>query len=311
MTKRPRLCVWPPTSPQTPASNEEIAATARRAGADVVAPAAAEAMVWTDWRDGAGLAAVLHNLPGLRWIQLVTSGVDDVAALIPDGRIWTSAKGAYAFPIAEFVLGNLVAGMRSTPGYARARRWEVLPARSLRHARVTVVGGGGIAAALVELLAPWDCEVTVVRRSNTPLPGARRTVGPERLPRVCTDTDVLVLALALTPRTTGLVDAGLLASLPSHGWLVNVARGAHVRTDDLTDALASGRLAGAILDVTDPEPLPASHPLWVQPNCLITPHAACPGEIGRAYLLERVAENVQRFSVGGPMLGTVDPTAGY
>jgi phosphoglycerate dehydrogenase-like enzyme len=176
---------------------------------------------------------------------------------------------------------------------------------------VTVVGGGGIAAALVDLLAPWNCDVTVVRRSSTPLPAARRTVGPKQLREVCKDSDVLVLALALTPQTTGMVDAELLAGLPSHAWLVNIARGAHVRTDDLTDALISRRIAGAILDVTDPEPLPVGHPLWDLPNCLITPHAACPGEIARPYLLERVAENVGRFSTGRPLLGVVDPIAGY
>jgi phosphoglycerate dehydrogenase-like enzyme len=311
MTPPPRLCVWPPTGPPTPASAAEIAATVRLAGAEVVAPADAQAMVWTDWRDGAGLAAALRDRPGLRWVQLVTSGIDGVAALTGDGRTWTSAKGAYAFPIAEYVLGNLLAGMRGTPEYARARQWEQLPARSLRYARVTVVGGGGIAAALVELLAPWECEVTVVRRSETPFPGAGRTVGPQRLREVCADTDVLVLALALTPQTRGLVDAGVLACLPPHAWLVNVARGAHVRTGDLTEALASGRLAGAILDVTDPEPLPPDHPLWSQPTCLITPHVACPGHIARRYLLERVAENVRRFASGRPMLGMVDPAAGY
>jgi phosphoglycerate dehydrogenase-like enzyme len=106
MTKRVRLCVWPPTTQRMPASNDEIAATIRQAGAEVVEPAAAEAMVWTDWRDAAGLAAVLHDRPELRWIQLVTSGIDGVAALVRDDRVWTSAKGAYAFPIAEFVLGN-------------------------------------------------------------------------------------------------------------------------------------------------------------------------------------------------------------
>jgi phosphoglycerate dehydrogenase-like enzyme len=306
-----RLCVWPPTGPPTPASGEQIAATARAAGADLVAPGAAEAMVWTDWRDGAGLAAALDDLPGLRWIQLVTSGVDDVVALAGDGRIWTSAKGAYAFPIAEYVVGNLVAAMRGTPGYARARRWEQLPARSLRGARITVVGGGGIAAALVELLAPWGCEVSVVRRRGTPLPGAARTVGPRLLPDLCADTDVLVLALALTPQTRGLVAAALLARLPSHAWLVNVARGAHVRTGDLAGALASGRLAGAILDVTEPEPLPPDHPLWSQPNCLITPHVACPGPMATRYLLDRVARNVRRFGSGRPLLGVVDPVAGY
>jgi phosphoglycerate dehydrogenase-like enzyme len=311
MTSQTRLCVLPRTGPQTPATTDEICATARRSGAEIVEPGAAEAMVWTDWRDPAGLAAVLHDHPGLRWIQLVTSGIDWLAPALFGGRIWTSAKGAYAFPIAEYALGNLVAGMRSTPGYARARRWEALPARSLRHARVTMVGGGGIAAALAELLAPWSCDVTVVRRSATPTPWARRAVGLDQLRDVCEDTDVLVLALALTPQTDGIVDAGVLAALPAHAWLVNVARGAHVRTGDLTDALASGRLAGAVLDVTDPEPLPSDHPLWDVPTCLVTPHSACPAGIARPYLLRRVAQNVERFNAGRPLLGVVDPAAGY
>jgi phosphoglycerate dehydrogenase-like enzyme len=247
----------------------------------------------------------------LRWVQLVTSGVDRMASVLDPRYIWTSAKGAYSAPIAEFVLAALLSGLRSVPAYARARTWQPRPARSLRGLRVTIVGGGGIAVALARLLAPMECTVTAVRRTAAPVPGAGRTVQIGELSDVAASTDVLVLALALTPQTCGLVDLQLLDALSRGAWLVNVSRGAHVVTDDLVAALRVGRLGGAVLDVTDPEPLPRAHPLWSFDNCLITPHVACPPSIGGPLLLERIGENVRRFAAGEALLGAVDPAAGY
>ncbi len=99
--------------------------------------------------------------------------------------------------------------------------------------------------------------------------------------------------------------------LQSHTWLINVARGAHVVTDDLTAALVSRGIGGAALDVTDPEPLPKSHPLWTLPNCIITPHVASTPDMGRRPLIERVTENVRRFAAGEELLGVVDPVVAY
>ncbi len=94
-------------------------------------------------------------------------------------------------------------------------------------------------------------------------------------------------------------------------WLVNVARGRHVQTDALVEALASGGIAGAALDVTDPEPLPDGHPLWGMENCIVTPHTADTLEMTQPLLAARVRENVARFVAGGDLVGVVDPLAGY
>ncbi len=122
---------------------------------------------------------------------------------------------------------------------------------------------------------------------------------------------MVILALALTPETSGIIDRRRLELLPPHAWLVNVARGAHVVTDDLVKVLAEGRIGGAALDVTDPEPLPAEHALWSEPRCLITPHTANTPEMAVPLLTARVTENVRRWITGEELLGPVDPVAGY
>ena len=153
--------------------------------------------------------------------------------------------------------------------------------------------------------------MTVVRRSDTPVPGADRTITGARLHEVLPLTDVLVLVLALTAETTGIIDGPELDALPDHAVLVNVARGGHVVTDALVEALRGGRIGGAALDVTDPEPLPDGHPLWSLPNCLITPHIGNTPEMGLELLEPFVAENVRRFCDGEDLLAPVDVALGY
>jgi phosphoglycerate dehydrogenase-like enzyme len=176
---------------------------------------------------------------------------------------------------------------------------------------VTVVGGGGISESLLRLLAPFGCDVTVVRRTPRPMAGAARVVGDDDLDAALTGADLVVLALPLLPETEGLIDARRLALLAEGACLVNVARGAHVVTDDLVAALRDGTLGSAGLDVTDPEPLPAGHPLWDLPNALVTPHTANTPEMAVPLLATRVTENVRRRAAGEPLVGPVDPEAGY
>jgi phosphoglycerate dehydrogenase-like enzyme len=306
-----RICVLPAAPHSAPADRDRIEDAVRAGGGTLSGVADADGVIWTDWSDPVALGATLREHPQVRWVQLVTSGVDAFGPLITDDRVWTSAKGAYAEPMAEWVLATLLAGFRGVPGYARDRRWEPQPTRSLFGARVTIVGGGGVTSALIRLLAPFEVTIDVVRRAPVNVPGVRRTVGPQLLEELAPQTDVLVLALALTPETVGLVDARLLERLPDDAWLVNVARGALVVTDDLTVALETGRLGGAVLDVTEPEPLPAGHRLWRLANCLITPHTSCPAELAAPLLLRRIRDNVARRVAGLQLDGVVDPRAGY
>jgi phosphoglycerate dehydrogenase-like enzyme len=141
--------------------------------------------------------------------------------------------------------------------------------------------------------------------------GVDRVVGADQLHEVLPGADVVFIALALTPDTTGLLGAAELALLESHAWLVNVGRGAHIVTDDLVAALAAGSFGGAALDVTDPEPLPDGHPLWDEPRCVITPHTANTLAMARPHLVARISENVRRFGAGEELIGLVDVGLGY
>lgn len=132
-----------------------------------------------------------------------------------------------------------------------------------------------------------------------------------RLHDALSSADLVVLALALTPATRGIVGLPELQRMKCDAWLVNVARGGHVRTDDLVIALQERWIAGAALDVTDPEPLPARHPLWRMPNCIITPHTADTPAMAIPRLAERVRENVRRFGAGEELVGKIDGELGY
>jgi phosphoglycerate dehydrogenase-like enzyme len=270
-----------------------------------------DALVWMRPGDVDGLRDAVATAPTARWVQLPFAGVEDVADHLDPGRTWTCAKGVYAEPTAEHALALALAGLRQLPTRARAGSWGEQGAATLYDAPVVVLGGGGITEALLALLAPFRARVTVVRRSPDPLEGAERTVTPEQLDEVLPDAQVVVLALALTPETTGIVGARQLAAMRRDAWLVNVARGQHVDTDALVAALRDGSIGGAALDVTDPEPLPDGHPLWSLPSCLITPHTANPWQTAQPLLARRITDNVERFAAGRPLLGLVDLQAGY
>lgn len=282
-------------------------------GGEVRDPAAAEVLVWTDPGEAEALGATLAGHPGLRWVQLPWAGVErqlDVIRAHAD-RTWTCGKGVYAEPVAELALTLLLAGLRGLGTYARAATWEPPLGANLIGARVAVVGGGGITESLLRLLGPFGCDVTVVRRRLAPLPGAARVVPPGDLDQTLAAADAAVLALPLTSDTDGLLDRRRLDLLGERSWLVNVARGRHVVTDDLVAALREGTLGGAGLDVTDPEPLPDAHPLWSLPNVLITPHVGNTPEMAVPLLAKRITENLRRWAAREPLLGLVDPAAGY
>lgn len=277
----------------------------------MVGPPEAEALVWAEPAAPELLPEVLGQGPGIEWVQLPYAGIEDLTHLLDRDHLWTCGKGVYAEPVAEHVLMLALAGLRGMGSYARARRWSPPEGRNLLGARVTVLGGGGITESLVRLLGPWDCRITVMRRHPAPMAGVDRVVGPESLHDALGDADVVVVALALTPETTGIINADALRAMSPHAWLINVGRGGHVVTDDLVEALGTGAIGGAGLDVTDPEPLPDGHPLWSMDNCLITPHVGNTPEMGLKLLARRVTENVRRYIAGQELLGPVDVDLGY
>lgn len=256
---------------------------------------------------------ILATQQDVEWVQLPMAGVERIfqAGLIDRGRRWTSAKGAYADPVAEHALALALAGLRHLPARVRATSWGAPSGTSLYDQPVTIVGGGGITRSLLTLLAPLRTDVTVVRLHPDPVEGAARTVGLEELHAALGTALVVVLTLALTPHSRQIFGRAELAAMRHDAWLVNVARGGLVDTDALVDALEGGTIGGAALDVTDPEPLPAEHPLWGLENCIITPHTADTQEMIAPLLAHRITENVRRFANGDELVGLVDLDLGY
>jgi phosphoglycerate dehydrogenase-like enzyme len=273
----------------------------------------AEALVWMSSRDIDGLRLAVEDQPEIRWVQLPFAGIENVvdAGVIDTDRVWTCAKGSYAEPVAEHALMLALAGLRLMPERLRAHTWGSPGGTSLHGAKVAVLGGGGIATELLRILGPFRVEATAVRRSAEVVPGAHRTVTLDGLLDGLSDALVVFVAMALTPETYHVVGRPQLEAMADNAWLVNVSRGGHVDTDALVDALHAGTIAGAALDVTEPEPLPDGHPLWTAPNCVITPHTADTWEMIRPLLGARIRDNVARFMAGRPLEGVIDPVAGY
>ncbi|MFF1574548.1 D-isomer specific 2-hydroxyacid dehydrogenase family protein [Leifsonia sp. NPDC058292] len=273
-------------------------------------------LIWLSYKDADALAQALEENPQIGWVQLPYAGVDAFADILEKekrpGLLWTSAKGAYAQPVAEHALALTLALLRVLPKRVTARSWATEPeGRSLYGLNVVIVGAGGIALELIRLLEPFDADITVVRRSSAPVPGAARTVSSDALADVLPDADVVVVAAALTGGTRHLFGAPEFEAMKNTAYLVNIARGGLVDTDALVAALAEGTIAGAGVDVTDPEPLPDGHPLWDEPHALITPHQADTPEMTAPLLAERIRLNVEAFLGDGRFVGVVDPAEGY
>jgi len=271
-------------------------------------------VVWGNPQDQ--LADAARRLTGLRWVQTLAAGPDAVlaAGFAPDVVI-TSGRGLHDGPVAEHTLALVLAAARRLPELVRAQdehRWagelggmqSTEPGqafRTLDRARVLVWGFGSIAARLAPLLSALGAQVTGVAttagdRHGFPVISAFDL--PDELPH----TDLLVSLLPATDQTRHAVDAGVLSLLPRHAWVVNVGRGATLDEAALLDAVRSGRLAGAALDVFETEPLPADSPLWAEPRILVSPHAAGGRPIGAAELVEA---NLAAYLAGGTLRNVV------
>lgn len=301
----PRIAVSPHDSP------EWVNDAARAGGATLVSPVDAVGLIWSDPYDPVGLEQVLNTAPSISWVQLPFAGSENFIHLVDDDRVWTSGKGVYSEPVAELVMGFLIGGLRHIVGYSRTNHWSGEHGRSLHNGRVTILGGGGIACALLQLLEPFNCHVTVVRKHVQAMSGADVVVGPDRLADALPGADAVVIALALTPATVGIIGRAELGLMEPHAWLINVGRGRHVVTDDLVSALRTNSIGGAALDVTEPEPLPNHHPLWTFPNCVITPHVGNTAEMVPPLLSERITTNIRRFAAGEPLIGLLSQERGY
>jgi len=295
-----------------PEHDDHLAAAVVAGGGTLSALDDADALVWT------GGAEDFPELPDrVRWVQLTFAGIEPFfrAGLIDDRRMWANASGVYADNVAEYAVGALLVGLRQFHASVTAREWtkdRLDPrVRTLHGSTVAIVGCGGIGRAMIPRLHALGAEVVAVNRSGRPVDGAKVTLPAERTAEVWSTADHFVIAAPATAATDRLVDAAVLTEMPETAWLVNVARGNLVDTDALVDALKTGAIAGAVLDVTDPEPLPAGHPLWELENAVITPHIANTRTHLTANFAPTLEENVRRFLKGEELLARVDPSVGY
>ena len=241
---------------------------------------------------------VLRRMTGLRVLQTMTAGVDNFRPDVPPGVTLCNGRGIHDSSTAELALTLTLSSLRGIPDFVRAqdrREWQGRWRPSLADQRVLLVGYGAIGEAIEARLRPFEVDVVRVARRG------RDGVHPiAELPRLLPDADVVILIVPLTDETRGLVDAAFLARMKDGALLVNVARGPVVDTDALLAELTSGRLSAAV-DVTDPEPLPADHPLWDAPNLLVSPHVggASSAMWPRAHRLVR--DQLHRFADGDPL----------
>ena len=280
----------------------------------VVAPLSdkTRALIWTDYSAPDLLAKVLERNPQLEWVQLPFAGVDAFANLLNAPVRFTSAKGSYKEPVAEHALALALALGRKLPVRIKANSWGKREAFSFYDSNVLLIGAGGITQELICMLNPFRANISVCRnQAAVPVDGADEVFGLAELPQKIGNADLVVIACALTDKTRGLFNLDLLGRMKPSAFLVNVARGPIVDTTALLSALDSGLLAGAGVDVTDPEPLPDGHPMFGRDDLIVTPHTADTKEIVMRHFAIRLHHNVKAFLGQGAWLGQVDPERGY
>lgn len=255
------------------------------------------------------LESVWSSAGALRWVQVAAIGVDAVMfdKLIDSDVVVTNSRGIFEEPIAEYVLGQILAfakDFRRSWDAQSAQRWQHFDSEPIAGASVTIVGPGPVGRAVARLLRAVGMSVCGVGRSAREDPDFG--VVTADVHAAVADADYVVLAAPLTPQTRGMIDAGVLAAMRPTARLINVGRGELVDTVALVAALHAGALAGAALDVVDPEPLPANHPLWTAPNVSLTPHNSGDIKGWRNTLQQQFITNFRRYLSGRPLHNVVD-----
>jgi phosphoglycerate dehydrogenase-like enzyme len=244
----------------------------------------------------------MASMPRLKVVQTLTAGFDRIRPHVPDGAVLCNARGVHDASTAEWVMAAILASVRQFPYFAAeqaARRWSYRFTGCLAGKTVLIVGYGSIGSAVERRLGGFDVQVLRVARSARP--GISSVTD---LPRLLPAADVVVVLAPLTSQTIGMADRAFLAAMKDGALLVNAARGPLVVTDDLVAELAGGRLLAA-LDVTDPEPLDSSHPLWGLPNVLITPHVAASTPASSEAAVGFVRDQAERYRTGQPLANVI------
>ncbi len=265
---------------------------------------------------------ILVRAPRLTWVHSATAGVERV--LVPSaqerGLLISNARGVFSEPIAEYVLMMILAVIRRLPQLLelqRERTWQPLLATEMRDITVGIVGLGSIGRAVAERALAFGARVVAMRRQvaatgpDASPAGLARLYGPDQLPGLLAESDIVVLALPLTADTADLMDTRTLALMKPGAWLINVARGGLIDERALLRALDDGPIGGAILDAFREEPLPPGSPLYGRGDVIITPHTSWTSGRVLDRSIELFCDNLSRFIAGAPLLNTVDIARGY
>jgi phosphoglycerate dehydrogenase-like enzyme len=250
----------------------------------------------------------------VKWIQVLTAGYESLYAAGVHNQVQLTHQGGAVAPhVAEHALGLLLGLARQVDGITdntRDVRWSrefSRPIQSLAEKTLLIIGYGHIGQELAKRAKAFGVKIVGVSRSAPQDAQFLDEAHPlTALPELLPHADLLVLSIALSEQTRNLIDGQALSLLKPNALLVNVSRGGTVNSNALNDALRAGQLAGAALDVTEPEPLPADHPLWEAPNLLISPHTAGAGNLNvGARIASTFADNLRRFRNGEPLLHKV------
>ncbi|MES2612121.1 MAG: NAD(P)-dependent oxidoreductase [Pseudomonadota bacterium] len=268
------------------------------------------------WRDAPAQAPA--GWPGrLQWVHLASAGIDFFPPWLLDVPLVTCSRGVAAVPIAEYVLAALLTHEKAwdslkVDGASRWRdtfqRVDRQPSGTLQGRTLGIAGYGAIGREVARLAQAFGMQVTALRRGGAPVDGLQSAGSIEEL---LATSDHLVLALPITPETHHLVNAATLAHARPGLHLVNIARGALVDQQALLQALDEGRLSGATLDVTDPEPLPEGHRLYRHPRVRLTPHVSWAAQDAGEVTARKFLANLSRFLAEQPLEDVVDPGRGY
>ena len=263
------------------------------------------------WTIPPGLIA---DLPDLRFALSIGAGVDqlDIGTIPAAVPLLRMAENAIADGMVEYVTMAALMLHRDMPHYLAeqaAARWSPRRRIAAAERRIGVMGMGMLGSAALDRLASFGFALSGWSRSRKAMPGVRCYAGTEELGAFLAELDILVCLLPLTPETRGMLAEPVFRQLPRGAALINAGRGGHLIATDLLAALDNRHLSAAILDVTDPEPLPADHPFWRHPRILLTPHVASSTDPATA--AHFVADAILRHRAGKPLPGLVDRVAGY